>query len=150
MACLVSLILLQEKPCPWVPLAHTVPMADAQGWEPFFLDGLPLLDCLLLMAQCARGSGLWKLEATTFAVGGQVQTPGLISIAKLSIFYHDLPPRLPNSGDAVLNFCALIKKSAALAPQCWGLRFKTLRRWLSSIGVSWLIRLYISTYISFI
>ena len=47
-----------------------VPLADTRGWEPLFLGGLILVDGLLLAVWCARGSDLWKLEATALVVGG--------------------------------------------------------------------------------
>ena len=64
----------------WVPLAHTVIMVDAGGWGPLLLGGLSLLDDLLPMAQCARGSHLLKLETTALAVGAKSEPPWLISI----------------------------------------------------------------------
>ena len=39
--------------------------------KPFLLGGLPFLDDLLPTAWHARGSDLWKLEATTLAVGAR-------------------------------------------------------------------------------
>ena len=59
---LTSHILSQEEPHPRVPLAHTVPLANAQSWEPFLLGGLLLLVGLFPAVWCVRGSGLWKLE----------------------------------------------------------------------------------------
>ena len=56
-------------------MASTVPMAGTCGGEPLLLGGLPLLDGLLPMARHARGSCLWKLEATAFAMEGHVGAP---------------------------------------------------------------------------
>ena len=63
MVYLTSCILSQDVPHPWVPLSHTVPLVDAQGWEPLLLGVLRLLVGLLPTVMCAHGSSLWKLEA---------------------------------------------------------------------------------------
>ena len=47
---------------PRVPLAHTMPLANAWGWKPLLLGGPPLLVGLLLIVRHARCNGLWKLE----------------------------------------------------------------------------------------
>ena len=46
-------------------------MVNARGWRPLFFSGLSLLDDRLPMARRAQGSGLWKLKATTLAVGSK-------------------------------------------------------------------------------
>ena len=61
--------IVAEEPHPQVPLAHMVAMADARGWGSLLLSGLPFLDNRLPATRRARGSDLWKLEATALAVG---------------------------------------------------------------------------------
>ena len=47
---------------------------------PLLLDSLPLLDDRLPKARHARGSDLWKLEATALEVGARLELFGLIFI----------------------------------------------------------------------
>ena len=65
-------------------------MADARGWEPFLLGGLPLLDGR------ARGSDPWKLEATILMVEGQVRA--------LKVDFYSLVV-LPLGDDHLLHRC---------------------------------------------
>ena len=59
--------------CLWPGVAIIV---DDRGCGPFLLGDLPLSGDLLPATWYAQGSGLWKLETTTFEVGVRLKFEG--------------------------------------------------------------------------